>query len=201
MIQKSIVIARYKEDLSWIDSIPSDYNVIIYDKSPANSKKIPNAIKLPNVGREAHTYLRYIVDNYNSLPDVTVFAQGNPFDHCHGFINLLGSVPANGYYDFNCINTFVHITPLGIFRAGVQIFDADFAGYVLGAVNGLYNTNHTVIKLDVSHFAIFSVSRDLILKHPLSFYLELFNHTINDPRGAFTLELLWQSLFVRRYNG
>jgi Protein of unknown function (DUF3431). len=36
---------------------------------------------LPNIGREAHTFLTHIIANYNALPRHTAFLQGDPFAH------------------------------------------------------------------------------------------------------------------------
>lgn len=71
-----IVVAKYKEDISWASRI-SKSNVIIYDKSDENN----NYIKLPNIGRESHTYLTYIIGNYENLPDRICFLQGDPCVH------------------------------------------------------------------------------------------------------------------------
>jgi hypothetical protein len=51
--------------------------VTVYDKSGDSGADNP----LPNVGREAHAYLHHIVGRYDTLADITVFAQGKPFDH------------------------------------------------------------------------------------------------------------------------
>ena len=72
-----LVIAKYKEDVSWTNKITA-HKITIYDKSDS---PIINSIKLPNVGRETHTFLHHIVENYDNLDDVTVFLQGNPFEH------------------------------------------------------------------------------------------------------------------------
>jgi len=64
-----IVIAKYNEDVSWTNELVCNYK--IYDKSK----------DIPNVGREAETYLRYIIENYDSLPEYVVFLQGRPYDH------------------------------------------------------------------------------------------------------------------------
>jgi hypothetical protein len=64
-----IVVAKYREDMSFTKNFK--YPVKIYDKS----------INYPNVGREAETYLRYIIENYDNLPEIVIFLQGNPFDH------------------------------------------------------------------------------------------------------------------------
>ena len=38
-------------------------------------------MRCPNVGREGEAYLRHILDRYESLPTVTVFAQADITDH------------------------------------------------------------------------------------------------------------------------
>ena len=49
-------------------------------------------IRLPNVGREANTYLWHITTRYATLADYTVFIQGNPF-WPHGN-NIIGKIKA-----------------------------------------------------------------------------------------------------------
>tara|TARA_Y100000389_G_scaffold178371_1_gene191511 strand:+ start:26718 stop:27467 length:750 start_codon:yes stop_codon:yes gene_type:complete len=73
----SIVIARYNECVKWSEQVP---NVIIYNKGNELGECY-NEILLNNVGREGHTYYKYICDNYENLSDYTIFLQGNPFDH------------------------------------------------------------------------------------------------------------------------
>lgn len=76
-----IVIANYEEDLSWMKSIPENLysRITIYNKGSPKVYNIPRStvISLPNVGREAHTYLHHIIQNYNSLADVTLFLPGS----------------------------------------------------------------------------------------------------------------------------
>ena len=83
-----VVIARYRENLDWIKNIPDKFNVIIYNKGeplPSEYK----SILLENVGREGHTYYKYIYDNYENLPNHVIFLQGYPFDHSPNLINIL----------------------------------------------------------------------------------------------------------------
>jgi len=65
----SIVVAKFNENIEWTKELGG--NVIIYDKS------VP---PLKNIGREAETYLRYIIEHYNNLPEYVIFLQGNPYD-------------------------------------------------------------------------------------------------------------------------
>lgn len=87
-----IVIAKYRENLQWImhlQKLAPTFGLKIYDKSEA---PIENAQVLPNLGREAHTYLHHIIKHYDHLADITVFCQGNPFDHCSDFLDRASRV-------------------------------------------------------------------------------------------------------------
>lgn len=69
----NIIISRYNENTSWSDSLE---NVIIFNKGEGDSNK------LPNVGREGHTYYHFILSNYDNLQySHYCFLQGFPFDH------------------------------------------------------------------------------------------------------------------------
>lgn len=82
-----MVIARYKEPLSWIDEYKDRgfRKIQIYNKSDkeiqcptfekgSHTKCVVHNIK--NVGVCDHTYLYHIVHNYDKLADVTIFAPG-----------------------------------------------------------------------------------------------------------------------------
>ena len=62
------VIARYNEDVSWCDDC--DTKFIVQKDS-----------HLPNKGREASSYLWYIINNYNTLDGLYEFRQGKTNDH------------------------------------------------------------------------------------------------------------------------
>lgn len=79
-----LVIARYKEPLDWLDKHKDRpfRKINIYNKSDTEIKcptwRSDCTIKqLPNVGVCDHTYLYHIVENYDSLADVTVFIPGS----------------------------------------------------------------------------------------------------------------------------
>lgn len=78
-----VVIAKYSEDLSWLDQFKEvnrekSMNTFIYDKSRNPS---PEHIPLPNVGREADTYLHHICNHYDSPSECLILLQGNPREH------------------------------------------------------------------------------------------------------------------------
>lgn len=65
-----LVVAHYKEDLSYIDKeFPNIFDkIFIYSKStePTNLKKLHTHTHLPNIGRCDHTYLFHIAQNYDT---------------------------------------------------------------------------------------------------------------------------------------
>src|SRR5579863_2237444 len=97
-----VVVARYCEDLSWIEKAQAsgvflpNWKVTIYDKSnggprqrletsmyrsptgPDEAPVWPGAVTLVNIGCEANTYLHHIVSHYCRLADYTVFLLGTP---------------------------------------------------------------------------------------------------------------------------
>lgn len=84
-----LVVARHSENTNWLRRVPRAVRVTLYDKGGGAA-----ANALPNVGREAHTYLHHIVSRFDALADATVFAQGRPFDHVSDFHRVLRDLAA-----------------------------------------------------------------------------------------------------------
>lgn len=78
-----IVIARYNESMEWARKYQD--LVTVYEKY--NSVSMLNMVPcsrreyLPNVGRESHTYLYHIINNYNNIADNTLFTQCGIEEH------------------------------------------------------------------------------------------------------------------------
>jgi hypothetical protein len=66
--------------------------VSLYNKGSSLAAEFSDEILLPNVGREAHTYLHHLVNRYDSLAPLTVFTQGKPFDHAPDLHKVLRAV-------------------------------------------------------------------------------------------------------------
>jgi hypothetical protein len=62
-----LIIARYKEDISWSDG----QERFIVQKGE----------HMPNWGKEPSSFLWYIIQHYDTLSGLYQFRQGNPFDH------------------------------------------------------------------------------------------------------------------------
>ena len=77
-----LVVARYNESLHWLDEVPDDWEVFVYNKGEplcADDLSGATVVERPNVGREAETFAYH---NATVPPDgYTAFLQGNPFEH------------------------------------------------------------------------------------------------------------------------
>lgn len=82
---RKIIITRFDEPLNWTQYVEGE--LVIYNKGFPLLKE--NFISRPNVGREAESTLYFIVNNYDNLPDESVFLQGDPFDHCMDILKQL----------------------------------------------------------------------------------------------------------------
>jgi len=78
-----VVICHFKENLDWVKNLKHRY--IIYNKNSEEQHLYD--INLPNVGFDTIVYLKYIIDNYDNLPDFVCFSQDNPFFHCENFLD------------------------------------------------------------------------------------------------------------------
>jgi hypothetical protein len=201
MSNSLVVISRYNEDVSWSRNVP---HKIIYNKGDRSS--IPTdlheyVIDLPNIGREAHTYLTYIVANYDNLPDVVVFTQGRYNDHYGGDIKTLFNIDscsknyqnsahfgqyAGGNYNFRITHWHENLTPTK--------YNESYGQWYERLVSTPFPPDH---RMYVG--AIFSVTRDRIHKHSLAFYTRLLQEGDFDsrsPESAHFMERTWTKLFL-----
>jgi predicted O-methyltransferase YrrM len=65
-----VVSSHYKEDLNWVNLV--NYPVKIYSKTVKNQ----NFIDFNKV-QEVPAYLKYIIENYNNLPEYSIFIHGH----------------------------------------------------------------------------------------------------------------------------
>ena len=86
--KKLVVIARYNEDISWINSLKSD--LVIYNKGTDFPWDIPRC-DIANFGREAETYVTAILNFYDRLKeyDRVIFLQGSPFEHSKSILKKI----------------------------------------------------------------------------------------------------------------
>jgi len=190
----NVVVSRFNENIDWVSDIDNYYSVI-YNKGLS---EIESSIRLPNLGRESHTYLYHIVNNYNNLHDVTIFLQGNPFDH--GFMDFFGSFEAFNNYDF--VDNFTGFN--SIWQVDADSRPHNFApscGYIPNINNFIEKTKIKLPASKVFNFhpgAQFAVKKEHIQKISLEDYIKLLNvlsSNGSDPIEGHIMKRLWFHLF------
>ena len=83
-------ISHFNGELDWVKYI-NKKNYVIYNKSNKKLNKELNSIKIKNVGYNIHSYLNFIIDNYENLPNSIVFCKDNIFRR-HLKINTFSSL-------------------------------------------------------------------------------------------------------------
>lgn len=201
-----LVVARYKEDVSWLG--PFMKYAIIYDKGPmdASLNHVLQSAgaqlrRLENVGREAHTYLSHIIQNYDNLADWTVFTQGHPFDHVRDFQRALINCPKAAGRSPN----FWPQEPCGHMCEEFRL--AEWAGKVNEPFPGgnfrafwdqfvrvPYPSNGVV---NVYWGAVFAVSKNQILQRPKADYEAMLRTVMTpNPEAGHYFERAWYYLFA-----
>lgn len=218
-----LVIARYQENIEWADQMDS-YNVVLYNKSGESVGERGIAgqyqeIFLPNVGREAHTYLYHLIHKYEDLAEITVFMQGHPFPHAPNIFQDLHTL-RNGPYDED--QPFIGYIPLGYMHL---ISDRDGGSPVAGQpyhIGGLevgrlvdliwadYPEKLAEFRMEphiceemkeMQHFefsagACFLVGRDTVRAKPKSWYEHVLSCCESVGEGyPWVMERLWDYVF------
>ena len=86
---RHIVIAHYKEDLDW--AIPFAQDVVLMHKGPPlppeSVSRFLAVHQLLNVGREAHSYIAYVLQYWDDLPSRIAFMQADAEAKDSDFLN------------------------------------------------------------------------------------------------------------------
>ena len=209
-MKNHVIIAYYNENIDWISNIDTNYNdIYLYNKSgkTLNINPIINVIELPNIGRESHTYLYHIINNYSNLPNECIFLQGNPFDH---------SIPEQELFKIinntnNSTEKFIFLTKFKLFLEKNQ--DSTFKEH--GFLNSFWQNEHNLSSCIVKIYnelypnftstlfapgALFLVNKENIYKNSLEFYKKCLNILLNsenltDPPEGHAFERLWYYIF------
>ena len=209
-----IVIARYNEDLKWLnDSKFNKYKCIIYNKGvndsfykPKNSK----VIKLKNVGMCDHTYLHHIVTNYDNLNKITIFLPGSAdmeykmkrvkklFKEIHKrdkavflFNDEYNNIQED-LYDFTIDNWKVSHNKNNKLNTTNKLVPATIRPFGKWFANKFGDT----IATHISYYGIFSVSRKDITQKPKAFYVDLLNEVnkVKNHETSHYFERSWEAV-------
>ena len=213
-----IVLAYYNENIDWINTPPyNKYSVICYNKGTNKNIKIDNLksmVYLQNIGRESHTYLYHIIQNYDNLSNITIFVMGSMSDTTYTKnekLKLLFENLNNDSSVFIC-QTYKNV------KKDLYTFTID--DYTsTNSENNTKNKNN-VLKLSeirpfgkwfdsnfkdidithVSYNSIFALNKKHILQHSKEYYIQLINQLNSpNPEVGHYFERSWEAVFFPLY--
>ena len=188
----NIIISRYNENIEWSKQF---LNIIIYNKGTKLDDSYYQ-INIKNVGREAHTFYKYIYDNYDNLNNYTAFLQGNPFDHSPNIINNLNNYIKNINLDINFNINFEFLSE--------TILNSNLSGCfhhknlpLIEVYEKIFNEKKENMEFEFGIGGQFIVSKVQILKKSKDFYLKiikLLDYDI-DPIEGYIIEKFHKLIF------
>ncbi|XP_038074889.1 uncharacterized protein LOC119742791 isoform X1 [Patiria miniata] len=201
-----IVVAHYDESLDWVKSYADHAHV--YHKGTNTSAPFEMYAweKLPNVGREGHTYLHHIITHYNNLPNVTIFLQA-AFRFHRGFchrnpLRYISSARAGipcihpdelvvrKWGKLKHVANFKQDRKAGLMRVTALTF-GEFYRVLFGAPPPKDGMPHC-------YCGCFGATREMIRKHPLHVYQKAiaFMNDHSNPEEGHYIERLWYWMFL-----
>lgn len=200
----TVVISTWKgtSSVAWKEHlIDRGYKVLVYDHC---NNKIDPLLNIPkNRGKEASVYLKYICDNYNKLPEYSMFLHDENLSWHHvGEIwkRVLGDPPSSSVYrsynsDATCLGSITDGRNT-LWNDGSMIawFDKYLGPYIGDhSIHGDWTKGHKCC-------AQFAVHKSMILQHDKKLYTDLYKwilHTDIDMEiSSRFMEWTWMLLFV-----
>ena len=208
-MDKCLIFARYNEDIEWIKKY-KNYKKVIYNKGEKLFKsKDFEIIDIKNVGRESHTWLYHIVNNYDRLDDINIFLQAKIDDlNCMAYedpLKYIKKVKKYGFaasrygllgpfhWDWNVgvdkdirykrkwLNNEISKSKIGFRKFSKEIFP------------------NIPLFVATSYSGCFAVKKEVILQHNISFYKRLLDILSNhkNPIEGHYMERLWCYIFTQ----
>lgn len=204
MVEKLFILSRYNEDYSWIENYTQDY--IVYNKGELILNN-PKIINIENLGGNQRDIAKFAFEHYDYLPDIMIFTQAFPFDHCtqNVFDKLIqnteftpleyyGNTPANGWEQRDEFGGFKEINNSWFVSAHNQSKNQTCRYNSFDEFMNKYfdNYNH----LDFIRFAPGSqylITPKEILQYPKKFWVILMNelNSLSPTEGHIIERSLW----------
>jgi hypothetical protein len=185
---------------SIIPSLDPSFKVTIYNKSGKNLGRYSNEIICENIGREGHTYLFHIIENYDTLSDITAFMQDDFFNHLFNyeyFINNFNNNINEMFYQFPCswrIGDGVSTLSRTVKNGYLDLFTMP-NNFSIREFSEKFNIHLPEI-YQTETCAHFMISKERIHRHPKKLYQDLLEWLLSDERNGYTLEHCWKILFM-----
>lgn len=195
------IVSRYNQDIDWLKEYTDD--VVLYDRS---EEPLANAIVVPNIGTDIADKLRFIIENYDNLPDVAVYTKANLFKYItkeefdkvkdnKTFTPLLTqfhSTTKSGVVDISYYHGRMYHEINNLWYLGAHPVKYEEHAEELQRMLGIYGLSY----LPFAPGSNYILPKENILKHSKDFYDRLRNYLMWDrypgeaqiiERGLFTL--------------
>ena len=217
-----LVVAYYNEDLSWIEYLRKECcisNVLLISKKHTNHPKY-KLVHLPNLGREANSFMWYITKYFDNLPEIIFFCQGgvksnkmkyNKFLYVvKNLVNVdkIGCITVPGHLS-TWYSAFDYDFTLKNWKSTNNLNENDDSKLIPSSVRPFGKWYETFISNDItkiskyghSYNAIFCTTKQSIMKFPKCTYEELYNQTLlgENTEVAHYLERVYYSMFINNY--
>jgi hypothetical protein len=205
-----VVVGRLeREDTGWVQAKLPDWEHAVYVVDNPTSGRLHTIM---NKGREAMPYLTYLVEHYDKLPATIVFLhahragfpmawhnEGHDYDAVEMVRTLnIDFVQRNGYANLRCIDIPGCPDEVQPFRNPPE--DHRTTEHAMpDAWRQLFNNTNVPAQIGVACCGQFAVSRNQVLKRPLSDYQRyldwLVRTPLDDDTSGRVFEYLWHVIF------
>jgi hypothetical protein len=204
-----IIIARYNENVKWLLNAKETFDKIhIYNKGEPFEFSANNVVveNLSNIGREAHTYLHFIVSNYEEIErtpnKIYIFSQADPNNGLDYFNRKIESLSTKKITDYP-----VSLTDDGAIEStephlGSQKDDVHPKGIPFEQYfSHLFYTDKKKQQHQVYYHALWATRGADITFRKKDFYQYCYGlfDNLNNPIESYIFERLWQYIFNPSY--
>jgi len=189
-----IVTSHWKEDLDWLEN--SKWPVVLIDKEGADPSWLTPQHVIPNFGQEVSAYLKYIIENYDSLPDHVAFIHGHEKAwHQYHDRPLLEVIEKARIHEYEFI-------PINNWFRTYEFLNEETDDYM--KIEDMWSKYDFPFKKPPKYFqmdcplgAQFIVSRNRILRNPVNLYQNWYEKLKTDDKVRATtfFELMWHIIF------
>ncbi|KAJ3010016.1 hypothetical protein HKX48_007630 [Thoreauomyces humboldtii] len=197
--ERMIVVSQYKEDAEWLGEV-KNVSAVVYEKMGTNKS---NKHVVPNPGNEASTFIKFLLDNYDCLPDRTAFVHAHrtswhtpkPMDK---ILNTLDWTRAEFY---KLPATLRGKTDVARYKPDRKTEEASVPVEIHIFWNRWFKERYGPApeKLEAMCCAQFVVSRDRVHLNSWDWYKEVYDWLISDEVDSYwsgrALEYTWHVMF------
>jgi hypothetical protein len=183
-----VVVAHYNEDLEWTKNIKYKCNII--------SKSGIVIETPPNKGNEASSYLQYIIQNYECLPDITIFVHGHRSDwhHIENMDEKINNLEFlyDDYYNINDGN---------VNRLIDEPESLNVMSYRMPDIEKILDLEIDINKIGYKQSAQFYVTKNSILSNDKTVYIKLYTYLMESKVSSYwtsrVFEFIWHFIFTK----